>query len=264
MGEFRESTGGVETMSAEQLDGIALNYAGVVGGYGYGYSLPRNASNLAGGWATKVVNKQGMGNHGKIILVGTDRRTKHLLFKGQVALFQGMGYDSKQANALASKYIRCKQLLAPRVLEMIKKDCDWVKVMLTHPLECGAGIHGCLYQFARAVGVELNPDETYNNNESMALIVGCYKGIALKPWREDFLAFAHRCGVPRDVAEKLKPECDSGGPEALYAAAAMIHLAGGVDNAHHYAVEVKSRGNFHGAAMNEAITAMGLMDQFKV
>lgn len=80
----------IENLSVKECDTIALNGGRLTHCYGYGYSRPRG-SDLNLEYATKVVNKKGMGNHGFIILVGKTLRARKLIRIGKINLLLELG-----------------------------------------------------------------------------------------------------------------------------------------------------------------------------
>jgi hypothetical protein len=76
---------GTRGMTTEELDRVALESAGWLYSTGYGYACPVSNEVIPGApeWGTRVVNTQGMGNYGDIILVGRTLRTRELLREGK-------------------------------------------------------------------------------------------------------------------------------------------------------------------------------------
>lgn len=104
MAEFYEVRGfGPETATAE-LDRCAVEEAGVLWSGGYGYALPVATSTItqAPEWGTRVVNRQGMGNHGKIVLVGKTPRARALLREGKTRRLVAEGVPEPVARVACS------------------------------------------------------------------------------------------------------------------------------------------------------------------
>jgi hypothetical protein len=85
MGHFYETIGFSEDMTPETFDRIAVERAGVLWSGGYGFACPRSVEVIAQApeWGTRVIGAQGMGNHGRIVLVGLTPRTRALLRQGK-------------------------------------------------------------------------------------------------------------------------------------------------------------------------------------
>jgi hypothetical protein len=82
MGQFYdvEFTG----LSITECDKIAVNDAGVISSnFGYGYACPKGGT-INDEYDSVVVNKQGMGNHGRIVLRGRTPRARSLIREGKV------------------------------------------------------------------------------------------------------------------------------------------------------------------------------------
>lgn len=73
-----------EGLSIEQCDHLALHNAGIVsGGFGYGYACPKKGP-VNSDYESIVINKQGMGNHGSILLRGRTPRARGLIREGKI------------------------------------------------------------------------------------------------------------------------------------------------------------------------------------
>jgi hypothetical protein len=82
MGNFHEVE--FSGLSIANCDEIALKNAGVLSdAFGYGYALPRGGP-VNSEYDSVVINTQGMGNHGSIILRGRTPRTRQLIREGKV------------------------------------------------------------------------------------------------------------------------------------------------------------------------------------
>lgn len=98
------NTDGLHTTDPQELDRIALECAGLVATYGFGFSCPVATPQIPGTeYGTKVVNKQGMGNHGSIILVGLTPRTRALIREGKaLSLYkQGVSWEVARVSAVS-------------------------------------------------------------------------------------------------------------------------------------------------------------------
>lgn len=86
MSDFYNFTGFSPDTPTEEFDRIAVERAGILGGTGYGFACPQATSQIpqAPEWGTQVINRQGMGNHGVIVLVGLTPRTKMLVREGKI------------------------------------------------------------------------------------------------------------------------------------------------------------------------------------
>lgn len=87
-------------LTVEECDRIALENAGRVFGTGYSYAMPRGGD-INAEYSSKVINTQGMGNHGTIILVGKTRRARRLLYKGRVRWLVENGVSKRIAKTAA-------------------------------------------------------------------------------------------------------------------------------------------------------------------
>jgi hypothetical protein len=83
-------------LSVAECDKIALEQGGIVNSFGYGFAMPKGGD-INEEYSSKVTNKQGMGNHGYIILVGKTPRAKKLLFEGKVKILTERGVSRRVA-----------------------------------------------------------------------------------------------------------------------------------------------------------------------
>lgn len=86
MSDFYDTDGGFSDATQEELDDIALHNGGIMGSTGFGYAKPKSTTIPNHGYITRVINTQGMGNHGSIVLIGVTPRTRELLRQGEIAL----------------------------------------------------------------------------------------------------------------------------------------------------------------------------------
>lgn len=102
MSDFYDVT--ASGMSVAECDEIALNNAGRVTSRGFGYGCPRGGD-VNTEYESKVINTQGMGNHGTIILVGKTPRARELLRQGKIRALVAEGVREKVARvAIHEKY----------------------------------------------------------------------------------------------------------------------------------------------------------------
>ena len=80
MGTFRDV---IPELSVEECRQIALEQGGAFGGYGFGYDCPKGNPTMNDEFGCKVVNRQGMGNHGFFVLIGRTPQARELLRKGK-------------------------------------------------------------------------------------------------------------------------------------------------------------------------------------
>ena len=100
MGRINDVT--AKGLSIAECDEIALNSAGVVDSMGYGWDRPLGGD-VNEEYSSKVVNTQGMGNHGEIVLVGKSPRARALLRRGKAAALIAVGIRPFVAAACVSQ-----------------------------------------------------------------------------------------------------------------------------------------------------------------
>lgn len=105
MTAYYETTLGANTLSAAELDRIAVEKAGIIGSHGYSYGT-NGAAPLAGGWAAAWIGTRGMGNYGTLVLRPTDRRTSALWREGQIARIMSFGMSAREAVRVLDARIR--------------------------------------------------------------------------------------------------------------------------------------------------------------
>ena len=90
--------------TAEKFDRIAVENAGVLWSGGYGYGCPCSTEKIpqAPEWGTRVINRQGMGNHGSIVLVGLTPRTRALVRQGKTHRLVEAGVPQEVATVAVS------------------------------------------------------------------------------------------------------------------------------------------------------------------
>lgn len=83
-------------LSIAACDAIALEKGGIVKSFGGTFAMPEGGD-INKDYSSRVTNKQGMGNHGYIILVGKTPRARSLLFKGKVKILTERGVSPRVA-----------------------------------------------------------------------------------------------------------------------------------------------------------------------
>jgi len=116
MSQFYDTTMGAESMTAQQLDTIAVERNGQIGSHGYGYDTNGSAA-LNGGWATRWIGTQGMGNYGTLVLVPTDARTRAIWRAGKVDYAMGFGLSRMEADRVLDA--RIQYAMEPAVLAAV-------------------------------------------------------------------------------------------------------------------------------------------------
>ncbi len=96
---FYDVLGFSPSTTSKELDHIALERAGVLwtGRGGYGCPKPTPKIPQAPEWGTKVIARQGMGNCGRIVLVGKTSRTRELLRRGKAQSLVNQGVPAEVA-----------------------------------------------------------------------------------------------------------------------------------------------------------------------
>jgi hypothetical protein len=100
MGTFHEVN--FEGLSISECDIIALDRAGVIYCTGYSYALPRGGD-VNEEYSSIVVNKQGMGNHGRIVLRGKTPRARALIREGKILSLTRQGIPWRVARVACQK-----------------------------------------------------------------------------------------------------------------------------------------------------------------
>jgi hypothetical protein len=141
MGQTYDTDLGARAMSAQDLDAVAQDRAGAIGSIGYGHACRDHSVEdveLPGGWRARWIDRRGMGNHGTLVLVPTDARTRALLREGKVRAYQAAGLSRAQAEALHACRASYKMELAP-ALARVLADPALTGAMVAHPGKCGPG-----------------------------------------------------------------------------------------------------------------------------
>jgi hypothetical protein len=116
---------GLFGLTDSDLDRIAVEKAGKLL-FVDQYDLPVMTDTIpfAPEWGTKVVNRQGVGNHGFIVLVGKTPRTRALLRQGKTSLLVKEGVPEQVARvAVSMQYgmeVRVAKLAA-QLVEVVRK-----------------------------------------------------------------------------------------------------------------------------------------------
>lgn len=125
MAQFSDVVGFSSDTTTEELDRIAVENAGVLWAGGYGYSCPKSTEVIpqAPEWGTRVINRQGMGNHGRIVLVGLTPRTRALMRQGKTRHLVEAGIPEEVATVAVSMQYGMETevvMLAAEAVEAVK------------------------------------------------------------------------------------------------------------------------------------------------
>ena len=137
MGQFYETTCGYDGMTVDELDRVALEKGGVLGGIGYGYATLGNIE-PKGDWSAQWVNRQGMGNHGTLVLVPLSPRTRALRRRGIIQKWMEAGLTKEQAEKLYHLRVSYKFELVKTLVEVLT-DEGQRRAYLAHPGNFGPG-----------------------------------------------------------------------------------------------------------------------------
>lgn len=130
---------------AERLDAAMMEQGGCLGSIGYGYTLNAKPGPLAGGWSLEWIDSRGMGNHGRAVLVPTDKRTRRLWREGKLRELVRRGLKRQWAACLLDARPRFGGMLFEqaerlgRVLSECAADPAALRAMLAHPASYGSG-----------------------------------------------------------------------------------------------------------------------------
>lgn len=105
MGDFYNTDCGADRLTAEELEKIALA-GGVVGGIGYGSACIGELPAERHGYGFKWINRQGMGNHGDVVLTAKSAHAAAMLRQGKVAAWMaefGLTYQAADSLYDATK-----------------------------------------------------------------------------------------------------------------------------------------------------------------
>ncbi|MEJ5209365.1 hypothetical protein [Denitratimonas sp. CY0512] len=155
MGNFYDAPHGLGSMSAQELDHIALERGGVVRSIGYGYALTGEVGELPGGWTARWINTQGMGNHGTLVLSPLTARARGVAREGAIRSFERAGLTRLQAQRLYRVKARYKHELVG-VLADVLVNPGQVLAMLAHPGCYGFGSGRS--EWSRAWGAAFGPE----------------------------------------------------------------------------------------------------------
>lgn len=93
------------------LDHCALENGGVVASIGYGFATT-SPYRIVADWEIRWTNRQGMGNHGRAILIPRSSRSRALWLLGQIRFFRAAGVPALYADRIARSRLRRRHELA--------------------------------------------------------------------------------------------------------------------------------------------------------
>jgi len=99
--DYYFETFGVNNMTAEELDAIARDRAGVVGGMDMGYNLNHGDIKDRHGYRFTWINTQGTGNTGRLVMRGIRPHTKEMIRQGRIRALMALGATEMQASAMS-------------------------------------------------------------------------------------------------------------------------------------------------------------------
>lgn len=99
MGDFYDV---LPELSVEECNRIALD-GGVISSHGYGYACPKGGV-LNSEYRCLVVNKQGMGNHGSIVLRGRTPLAREYIREGKIRSLGAAGVHRRVAERCAAMH----------------------------------------------------------------------------------------------------------------------------------------------------------------
>lgn len=134
---FYQVDGGFSRLSTAELDAVALSCDPLCC-IGYGYASRGSIETRPDGWSARWINTGGMGNHGRLVLVGTTTRTRALVRQGKLRFFQQAGLTSEQAHRVYWADAGYKFELLP-ILVAVLADAAQMKAFLSHPGSYGPG-----------------------------------------------------------------------------------------------------------------------------
>lgn len=106
-------------LTIEECDKIALEDGGVVKSTGYSYAIPKGGD-INEEYSSKVTNTRGMGNHGKIILVGKTPRSRRMIRLGKIKILEDQGISRR----VASMCVVCYYGMEIGVAKLAQELCD--------------------------------------------------------------------------------------------------------------------------------------------
>lgn len=123
--EYYDVFGFSPNTTADELDRIAVEKAGVLWSGRGGYGCPKATAKIpqAPEWGTKVIARQGMGNCGSIVLIGLTPRTQKLLRQGKTQRLTKDGVPQDVAEVAISMPYGMETdvaLLATELVETVK------------------------------------------------------------------------------------------------------------------------------------------------
>lgn len=174
MGQFYETDKGVGGMTADALDKVALDDAGVVGRIAFGYATRKEVGRLAGGWTARWIATGGMGNAGTLVLSPVTARARAVYREGQMRAFERAGLNRRQAERLYHARARYKHELLPLLAEVLVNR-GMTRAFLAHPGTYGAGSGrgDWLRAWGAAFGAEGLGLSAPREAELAAMVVAC-------------------------------------------------------------------------------------------
>ncbi len=108
------------TLTAEQIDNLVMSWKTTLESIGFWYTTVGNSWKLPGGWNTKWINTQWMGNHGQLIIVPWDPRTYKLYGYAMEQKAKNAWLDSELASIWASSKVWYKNELLDSLVTIVK------------------------------------------------------------------------------------------------------------------------------------------------
>jgi hypothetical protein len=136
---FYDVDADLSAVPVEELDRIAIENGGVVRSIGYGYAC-RGQVVPSEEWSGRWINRQGMGNHGTLILIPRTTRSRAVWRKGQIRYYEGFGIPYYYASRMVD--IRIPYSHEQGVLDALKEILEspvLTSVMRRHPATYGSG-----------------------------------------------------------------------------------------------------------------------------
>lgn len=123
-----------KNLTHQELNKIALQNQGVVGLIGWGYQLRGELPGNLYGYGFRWVNSKGMGNHGRIILIGISREAKEYLRQGIVlGIMEDHGLSYAEADNLYTAAIRVRRGLETEVLDYVLNNRECIPAWKAYP-----------------------------------------------------------------------------------------------------------------------------------
>jgi len=135
MGTFESTDFGVSQMDRDTLDRIALN-GGTLGAIGYSYATNSVTPPPRHGYGFAWIDRRGMGNHGRLVLVPRSDRAAEYLRQGKVKIFmEDYDLSYQEADALYSATQGVERGLESAVLDYAIETRDCVYAWAHFPFE---------------------------------------------------------------------------------------------------------------------------------